>query len=112
MVLPKLKWVLPAVAAAALLIAWLTPHYSEEDKRWYVSVFCAVPHADERRLITAMENVVEGGNSDYALQKIHFNAGLAKHIVGVWQGLTPAQKQQVEQNTDSCKQLINAQIQP
>lgn len=70
--LKKLAFIAPLLALIALLIWWFTPRYAEEDVAYYRSVFCAVDHQDSRAFLRDMENMIEGGNSDYALHKTHY----------------------------------------
>lgn len=89
---------------------WLTPHYSKEDEAWYTSVFCAIHHDDSRRFVADMRTVIEGGNSDYALQKIHFQPRLGQHVTEAWQTLSADQKAQASANADQCRALLSAAL--
>ena len=70
--LKKLAFIAPLLALIALLIWWFTPRYAEEDVAYYRSVFCVIDHQDSRAFLRDMENMIEGGNSDYALHKTHY----------------------------------------
>jgi len=89
---------------------WLTPHYSKEDEAWYISVFCAIHHDDSRRFVTDMRTVIEGGNSDYALQKIHFQPRLGQHVADAWQTLNAGQKAQASADAAQCRALLSAAL--
>lgn len=107
----SLKIILPfLIIFAAAAWYWLTPHYSKEDEAYYVSVFCAIHHDDSRRFAADMRTVIEGGNSDYALQKIHFQPRLGDRVVGAWQGLSAEQKAQVGADATRCRTLLSAAL--
>jgi len=89
---------------------WLTPHYSKEDEAWYISVFCAIHHDDSRRFVADMRTVIEGGNSDYALQKIHFQPRLGQHVADAWQTLSAEQKTQASADAAQCRDLLSATL--
>ena len=67
--LKKLLFIIPLLALTVLLVWWFTPHYTEEDEAYYRAVFCVIDHDDSRQFLHDMQNIVEGGNSDYALHK-------------------------------------------
>ncbi|MGK3142165.1 hypothetical protein [Pantoea sp. C2G6] len=102
----KVKFLLPLLLIIAAAAWWFIPHYSDEDKAYYVAVFCAIDHQDEQQFIQQMQNVIEGGNSDYALQKIRFKPGLGRKVVGDWQQLTPDEQQRAAQDNLACQQLL------
>lgn len=107
----RLKYTLPLlIILAAAAWYWLTPHYSKEDEAYYVSVFCAIHHSDSSRFVTDMRTVIEGGNSDYALQKIHFQPRLGEHVVNTWQDLSAEQKAQVSADATQCRNLLTAAL--
>ncbi|CAK6489152.1 hypothetical protein PANNVG_00473 [Pantoea sp. Nvir] len=89
---------------------WLTPHYSKEDEAYYTSVFCAIHHDDSRRFVADMRTVIEGGNSDYALQKTHFQPRLGEHIAEAWQKLSAGQKAQASADAAQCRALLSAAL--
>ncbi|MCW1832365.1 hypothetical protein OLZ33_10210 [Pantoea ananatis] len=78
---------------------WLIPHYDAEDENYYISVLCAVPQQNKQQLQKDMKNVIEGSNSDYALQKIYFVPGLAARVIDNWKSLTQEQQQQAAGST-------------
>ncbi|NIF22221.1 hypothetical protein [Candidatus Pantoea multigeneris] len=98
------------LAAAALVAWWLVPHYSKEDEAYYVSVFCAIHHDDSSLFLKDMNTVIEGGNSDYALQKIHFIPSLGKKVVNSWSKLTPEQQLKAKNDNPACQQLMHQQL--
>ncbi|MEZ3501613.1 hypothetical protein HP564_18950 [Pantoea sp. KPR_PJ] len=107
----RLKIFLPLfLILAAAGWYWLMPHYSNEDKAYYVSVFCTLPHHDNSRSITDMRRVIEGGNSDYALQKIHFQPRLGEQVVSAWQALSAEQKAQAGADAGQCRTLLSAAL--
>lgn len=106
----RLKYLLPLLLLAAAVWYWLTPHYSKEDEAYYVSVFCAIHHDDSRRFVADMRTVIEGGNSDYALQKIHFQPRLGQQVVDAWQRLSAAQQAQVRADASQCRSLLSAAL--
>ena len=107
----RLKYLLTLII---ILVAaawyWLTPHYSKEDEAWYISVFCAIHHDDSRRFVADMRTVIEGGNSDYALQKIHFQPRLGQHVADAWQILSAGQKAQASADAAQCRALLSAAL--
>ncbi|WP_054634058.1 hypothetical protein [Pantoea stewartii] len=101
------KFIIPVVIIFVCLAWWLIPHYDAEHEAYYVSVLCAVPQQNEQQLYKAMRTVIEGSNSDYALQKIHFIPGLAKRVIAKWKNLTPEQQRQAaSHDSRQCRQLI------
>ncbi|MCU5772276.1 hypothetical protein N5923_20350 [Erwiniaceae bacterium BAC15a-03b] len=111
MTYPKRLLILPALAVAALLAWWLKPGYDTEDEAYYVAVFCTIRHDDSSRFIADMQNVIEGGNSDYALHKIAFIPALGKAVTASWQQLTPAAQHIATNDEPSCQRLMSAQLQ-
>lgn len=103
----KRKLVIPAAIAVVCIGWWLTPHYDAEDEAYYVSVLCAVPQQNAQQLQQDMKNVIEGSNSDYALQKIHFVSGLATRVINNWKRLTPAQQHLAAGSSHECTQLLS-----
>ena len=111
MTLPKLRLVIPALACLILLINALLPHISAEDKAYYVSVFCAIDHDDPQQFARDMQSVIEGGNSDYALQKIHYIPALGERVIESWQQLNMQKQRQARQDNQSCRQILARQLQ-
>ena len=107
----RLKIVLPLfILIAAAAWYWLTPHYSQQEQAHYVAVFCALHHEEGSRLVTDMRTVIEGGNSDYALQKTRFQPQLGELVVDAWQGLNAHQKAQVNADPAACRSLLAAAL--
>ena len=102
----KVKYILPLLLILALAGWWFIPHDSEEDKAYYVAVFCAVDHDSKQPLDQQMQNVIEGGNSDYALQKMAYKPGLGRSVITRWQQLTPDEQQRAAQDNLLCQQLL------
>lgn len=102
----KVKYILPLLLILALAGWWLIPHDSDEDKAYYVAVFCAIDHHSAQPLDQQMQNVIEGGNSDYALQKTAYKPGLGRSVIARWQQLTPDEQQRAAQDNDICQQLL------
>ncbi|STU90117.1 Uncharacterised protein [Klebsiella pneumoniae] len=86
--LKKLSLIIPLLALIALLIWWFTPHYTEEDEAYYRAVFCIIDHDDSRQFLHDMQNIVEGGNSDYALHKTHYLPALGQRMLDTWRQLS------------------------
>lgn len=91
--LKKLSLIIPLLALIALLIWWFTPHYTEEDEAYYRAVFCIIDHDDSRQFLHDMQNIVEGGNSDYALHKTHYLPALGQRMLDTWRQLSPQEQQ-------------------
>jgi len=102
----KLKWMIPLLAVLALAAWQLIPHFSSEDKAYYVAVFCGIDHHDEQQFIPQMQQIIEGSNSDYALQKITFKPALARQVIHDWQQLPPDAQQQATGNPLACQQRL------
>lgn len=102
----KVKYILPLLLIFALAGWWFIPHDSDEDKAYYVAVFCAIDHHNAQPLDQQMQNVIEGGNSDYALQKIAYKSALGHSVIDRWQQLTPDEQQRAAQDNDICQQLL------
>jgi len=106
----KIKFLLPLLLVISALVWWLMPHYSDEDKAYYIATFCTLTHDGRDNSAQAMQQIIEGGNSDYALQKIHFQSGLAEHLQTVWQDLSPQQQQQARQDAAETRQRLQAVV--
>ena len=102
----KVKYILPLLLILALAGWWFIPHDSNEDKAYYVAVFCAIDQHSAQPLDQQMQNVIEGGNSDYALQKITYKPGLGHRVIGHWQQLTADEQQRAAQDNLVCQQLL------
>lgn len=98
------------VAVIALLAWWLVPHYSDEDKAWYASVLCTVKSSSPTAGLTEMEQMIVGGNSDYALKKTHFSSSLGKEMLHAWAQLSAAEKQHAVDTPKSCSELLLGRI--
>ncbi len=108
----KLKFLVPLLLVICAAVWWLMPHYSDEDKAYYIAIFCTLTHDGRDNSPQAMQNIVEGGNSDYALQKIHFQSGLATHLQTTWQNLTPEQQQSARQDALTCRRAMSETLLP
>jgi hypothetical protein len=86
--LKKFAFIIPLLALIALLVWWFTPRYTEEDEAYYRAVFCVIDHEDSRAFLRDMQNIVEGGNSDYALHKTHYLPALGQRMLDTWQQLS------------------------
>jgi|GEM_PF-176508 len=108
----KLKFLLPVLIVISAAVWWLMPHYSDEDKGYYIAMFCTLTHDGRDNSPLAMQQIIEGSNSDYALQKIHFQSGLAEHLQSVWQDLSAEQQQQARQESLSCRKVMSEKLLP
>jgi len=108
----KMKFLLPLLILLSAIVWWLVPHYSDEDKGYYIAVFCTLTKDGRDNSPNAMQQIIEGSNSDYALQKIRFKSDLAEHLQKVWRNLTPAQQQQAHQTALQCRQIMSAVMLP
>lgn len=106
----KPRTIILLVAVVALLAWWLVPHYSDEDKAWYASVLCMVKSSSPTAGLTEMEQMIEGGNSDYALKKTHFSPSLGKEMLHAWEQLSDTEKQQAMDAPESCSDLLLARM--
>ncbi|WP_312411028.1 hypothetical protein [Pseudescherichia sp.] len=106
----KPRTVILLVAVAALLAWWLVPHYSDEDKAYYASVLCTVKSSSSEAGLTEMEQMIEGGNSDYALKKTHFSSSLGKDMLHAWEQLSAAEKQKAMKSPEGCAGPLLAKI--
>lgn len=98
------------VAVIALLAWWLVPHYSDEDKAYYASVLCTVKSSSPTAGMTEMEQMIEGGNSDYALKKTHFSSSLGNAVLNAWDQLSATEKQSAMDTPKSCSELLLARM--
>ncbi|KGD71141.1 hypothetical protein ID11_19830 (plasmid) [Pantoea vagans] len=102
----KVKFILPLLLVLALAAWWFIPHDSEEDKAYYVAVFCAIDHHGQQPFDQQMRNIIEGGNSDYALQKIAYKPRLGRSVIGRWEQLKADEQQRAAQDNVVCQQLL------
>lgn len=108
----KLKFLVPLLIVISAAVWLLMPHYSDEDKGYYIAMFCTLTHDGRGNAPQDMQQIIEGSNSDYALQKVHFQQGLAEHLQTVWQDLSPQQQQQARQESLSCRRLMSEKLLP
>ena len=106
--LKKLPFVIPLLALIALLVWWFTPRYSEEEMAWYRSVFCVIDHRDSQAFLRDMENIVEGGNADYALHKNHYIPALGERMRQTWLQLSQEEQDSIREDQSRCRQLMSA----
>ncbi|MDV5356563.1 hypothetical protein HF650_11000 [Kosakonia sp. SMBL-WEM22] len=104
--LKTLRFIIPLVALVGAVAFWLTPHYSEEEKGYYRSVFCAIDHTDPQVFLRDMEKMVEDGNSGYALRKNHYIPALGEQMVNSWNKLSAQQKAAINQHQQLCREII------
>ncbi|EOL9011632.1 hypothetical protein ACM918_004137 [Cronobacter malonaticus] len=97
---------LPVIACAALAYWWLTPHFSDEDKAYYASVFCTIQTEKPDNWAASMENVIEGSNNDYALQRQYYSAALAQKVISTWQGLDNTTRDALASAPQTCGQQL------
>ena len=105
----KLKVIVPVMIVLCTAIWWLMPHFTDQDKAYYVSLYCLQPTGSDQQIQTMMEQTIENNNQDYALKKRHFSPLLAKRIQDAWDRLTPDQQQQGQQR-DQCAQLLSEKL--
>lgn len=105
--LKKLPLIIPLLALIALLVWWFTPRYSEEEMAWYRSVFCVIDHRDSQAFLRDMENIVEGGNADYALRKNHYIPALGERMRQTWLQLSQPEQESIGQDQPRCRQLMS-----
>ncbi len=106
----KPRTVILLVAVVALLAWWLVPRYSDEDKAYYASVLCTAKSSSPTAGLTEMEQMIEGGNSDYALKKTHFSSSLGETVLHAWDQLSAAEKQSAMDTPKSCSDLLLARM--
>ena len=104
--LKKLPFIIPLLALIALLVWWFTPHYTAEDEAYYRAVFCIIDHDDSRQFLHDMQNIVEGGNSDYALHKTHYLPALGQRMLDTWRQLSPQEQQALRQDKQRCGEIL------
>lgn len=102
--LKKIAFIAPLIA---LLAWWFTPRYAEEDVAYYRSVFCVIDHRDSHAFLRDMENIIEGGNSDYALHKTHYVPALGQRMLDTWQQLSPDEQASIGLDQQRCRQLMS-----
>ena len=105
----KLKVILPVMIVLCAVFWWLIPHFTDQDKAYYVSLYCLQPTGSEQQIQARMEQNVENNNQDYALKKRHFSPLLAKRVQDAWDRLTPEQQQQALQ-LDKCAPLLSEKL--
>ena len=106
----KPRTVILLVVVVALLAWWLVPHYSDEDKAYYASVLCTVKSSSPEAGLAEMEQMIEGGNSDYALKKTHFSSSLGKDMLHAWEQLSATEKQRAMDAPERCSNLLLARM--
>nr|WP_314420338.1 hypothetical protein [uncultured Erwinia sp.] len=102
----KLRFILPALALSGVIAYWLTPHYSDEDESYYRAVFCSIDHSDPQFFLRDMENLVEGGNSDYALRKNHYIPALGERMLSTWRKLSTREQSAIIEDQQLCREIM------
>ena len=69
-------------------------------------MLCAIDHDSKQPLDQQMRNVIEGGNSDYALQKIAYKPRLGRSVIARWEQLKADEQQRAAQDNLLCQQLL------
>ena len=105
--LKKLRFIIPLLALIGAVAYWLTPHYSEEEESYYRAVFCTIDHDDPQNFSRDMENIIEGGNSDYALRKNHYFSALGKRMIDTWTSLSTQQQAEIKENQQKCRDMMS-----
>ena len=105
----KLRVIIPGLIILCTAVWWLMPHFTDQDKAYYVSLYCLQPTGSSQQIEKRIEQTVENNNQDYALKKRHFSPLLAKHIQDAWDRLSPAQQQQASQR-NQCEQVLSQQL--
>ncbi len=54
-----------------------------------------------------MENIVEGGNADYALHKNHYIPALGERMRQTWLQLSQQEQESIGQDQQRCRQLMS-----
>lgn len=98
----KPRVVILLIALVALLAWKLVPHYSDEDKAYYASVLCTMKSSSPEGGLTEMEQMIEGGNSDYALHKTQFSPSLGKAVLHAWEQLSDTERQRAMDAPEGC----------
>ena len=106
----KPRFIVPLIVCVALLTWWLMPHHSAEDEAYYVSIFCHVDQQDSDRLLPAMQALIEGGNTDYALKKTRFDMALGEKVIAAWDRLSPSEKAPALTDEVQCRRLVGEQL--
>lgn len=109
--LKKLAFIAPLLALIALLIWWFMPRYAEEDVAYYRSVFCVIDHQDSRAFLRDMENMIEGGNSDYALHKTHYVPALGQRMLDT-AAVDAGRAEKYQPDQQRCRQLMSEKQRP
>ncbi|MBT0727785.1 hypothetical protein [Rosenbergiella australiborealis] len=101
----KLKVIVPVVAVVCAAVWWFMPHYSNQEKAYYVSLYCLQPTGSDQQILARMQQTVENNNQDYALKKRHFIPELAHYVIETSHHLTPVEQQRAQQS-EACSQLL------
>lgn len=105
--LKKLRFIIPLLALISAVAYWLTPHYSEEEESYYRAVFCTIDHDDPQKFARDMENIIEGGNSDYALHKNHYISALGERMIDTWTSLNAQQQAGIKEDQKRCREIMS-----
>jgi hypothetical protein len=54
-----------------------------------------------------MENIIEGGNSDYALRKNHYISALGKRMIDTWTSLSAQQQAEIKESQQKCRDMMS-----
>lgn len=107
--LKKLRVITPLLALVGAVAYWLTPHYSEEEESYYRAVFCTIDHDDAQNFARDMENIIEGGNADYALRKNHYISALGDRMIDTWTSLSAQQQADIKEDQQKCREIMSEQ---
>ncbi|NDJ58527.1 hypothetical protein GWD52_16350 [Enterobacteriaceae bacterium 4M9] len=106
------KFFLPVILLCGLLcgLLWFfyTPQVTPEEQARYVALFCQ--NASRSVNDDALRDVIEGGNTDYALVRQRFNRQAANRVIAAYNRLDRTEKQAVRTRPALCRERLSEQL--
>ncbi|WP_322052383.1 hypothetical protein [Paraburkholderia bannensis] len=109
----KKRWIalLLLVLSAAAVAHFLRPRFTPAERDQYTALLCHVVANGSHDPRKDMQDVIENGNADYALQKLEFNAAAANDALKRFARLDAAQQRDAAQSSGDCQHLLGLNVQ-
>ncbi|WP_321854976.1 hypothetical protein [Paraburkholderia tropica] len=109
----KKRWIalLCLILSAAALAHFLRPRYTPAERDYYTVLFCLVKNNGTDDPRKDMRDMVENGNSDYALHKQEYNPAAANDALARFDKLGSEDQRAAGQSRAECQRLLGLNAQ-
>jgi hypothetical protein len=109
----KKRWIalLLLVLSAAAVAHFLRPRFTPAERDQYTALLCHVVANGSHDPRKDMQDLIENGNADYALQHLEYNAAAANDALKRFAKLDTTQQHAAAQNADDCQRLLGLNVQ-